>query len=50
MLLIVPLSDYDVFLSPLSDFKAEVTKAGLDEKIVYLARGDEFKFEVRGAV
>ena len=40
--------DYDVFLSPLSDFKEEVKKAGLDERTVYLERGDEFKFEVRG--
>ena len=40
-------SDYDVFLSPLEDFKAEVEKAGLHEKTVYLDRGDEFRFEVR---
>ena len=41
------LSDYDVFLSPLEDFKAEVEKAGLQEKTVYLDRGDDFRFEVR---
>jgi len=41
-------SDYDVFLSPLEDFKKEVSDAGLSEKTVYLDRGDEFKFEVRG--
>ena len=41
------ISDYDVFLSPLEDFKAEVEKAGLQEKTVYLDRGDEFRFEVR---
>ena len=34
-------------LSPLEDFKAEVEKAGLQEKIVYLDRGEEFRFEVR---
>ncbi|KAK6381388.1 hypothetical protein LTS17_004445 [Exophiala oligosperma] len=39
--------DYDVFLSPLDDFKAEITKAGLDEKVVYLDRGDRFDFRVR---
>ncbi|KAI5846779.1 beta-lactamase superfamily domain-containing protein [Tricharina praecox] len=39
--------DYDVFLSPLSDFKAAVTAAGLDEKVVYLDRGDAFGFEVK---
>lgn len=40
--------DYDLFLSPLSDFKDEVEKAGLKEKVVYLERGEEYKFEVRG--
>lgn len=40
-------SDYDVFLSPLNDFKKEVTKAGLQDKVVYLERGDAFKFEVK---
>ena len=39
-------SDYDVFLSPLSDFKAEMEKAGLSEKVVYLDRGDGYKFKV----
>lgn len=39
-------SDYDVFLSPLSDFKAEMEKAGLSSKVVYLDRGDGYKFEV----
>ena len=50
LVLIKCSSDYDVFLSPLSDFKEEVKKAGLEEKTVYLERGDEFRFEVRGAV
>lgn len=40
-------SDYDVFLSPLSDFKKEMSAAGFDDKVVYLDRGDEFKFTVR---
>lgn len=40
--------DYDVFMSPLSDFKEEVEKAGLLEKVVYLDRGEEYQFEVRG--
>ncbi len=40
-------SDYDVFLSPLEDFKTEMTKAGFDDKVVYLDRGDRFDFEVR---
>lgn len=40
-------SDYDVFLSPLKDFKDEIAKAGLDDKVVYLDRGDAFHFNVR---
>jgi L-ascorbate metabolism protein UlaG (beta-lactamase superfamily) len=39
--------DYDVFLSPLEDFKKAVHAAGLDSKVVYLDRKDEFKFNVR---
>lgn len=38
--------DYDVFLSPLDDFKREVEKAGLSEKVVYLDRKDMYKFKV----
>jgi len=47
--LTVPIhyDDYDVFLSPLEDFKTEMTKAGFDDKVVYLDRGDRFDFEVR---
>ncbi|EXJ84502.1 hypothetical protein A1O3_05171 [Capronia epimyces CBS 606.96] len=47
--LTVPIhyDDYDVFLSPLADFKAEMSKAGLGDKAVYLDRGDEFRFRVR---
>jgi len=36
--------DYDVFLSPLSDFKAAMEKAGLSSKVVYLDRGDQYEF------
>lgn len=38
--------DYDVFLSPLSDFKKAVDEAGLSDKVVYLDRKDEYKFKV----
>lgn len=38
--------DYDVFASPLDDFKAEVEKAGLADRVVYLDRKDQFKFRV----
>jgi hypothetical protein len=40
-------SDYDVFLSPLKDFKTAVVAAGLADKVVYLDRGDAFKFAVK---
>ncbi|KAJ4380042.1 hypothetical protein N0V86_004349 [Didymella sp. IMI 355093] len=39
--------DYDVFLSPLDDFKKEVEKAGLSAKVVYLDRKDQYKFSVK---
>lgn len=39
--------DYEVFASPLDDFKMEVKKAGLDDKVVYLDRGEKFEFTVR---
>ncbi|GAM89080.1 hypothetical protein ANO11243_071150 [Dothideomycetidae sp. 11243] len=40
--------DYDVFLSPLEDFKKEVEKAGLSNKVVYLDRKDQYRFAVKG--
>ena len=39
--------DYDVFLSPLEDFKKKVDEVGWAEKVVYLDRGDEYRFAVR---
>lgn len=39
--------DYDVFASPLNDFKDEVARAGLGG-VVYLDRGEEYRFRVRG--
>ena len=42
-------SDYDVFLSPLSDFKKAVTEAKLDDKVVYLDRKDKYAFKTREA-
>lgn len=38
-------NDYDVFKSPLSDFKEEIERAGLQEKIIYLEHGDTYKFD-----
>lgn len=40
--------DYDVFLSPLSDFKKAIEEAGMAEKVVYLDRGDQFRLKVKG--
>lgn len=39
--------DYDVFVSPLSDFKKAMDDAGLSKKVVYLDRKDQYKFEVK---
>lgn len=40
-------SDYDVFLSPLDDFKKKMEEAGLGDRVVYLDRKDRFDFLVR---
>ena len=39
-------NDYEVFQSPLSDFQAAVTNAGLEDRVAYLAHGDIYSFEV----
>lgn len=39
--------DYDIFKSPLSEFKDLVKDAGLEEKVIYLERKEEYKFKVR---
>ncbi|KAF2094157.1 Metallo-hydrolase/oxidoreductase [Rhizodiscina lignyota] len=43
----IHFDDYDVFLSPLSDFKKVMEDAGLSDKVLYLDRRDEFKFRVK---
>ncbi len=43
------ISDYDVFLSPLSDFKKAMEEAGLGDKVVYLDRKDSYGFKVKDA-
>lgn len=40
-------NDYDVFKSPLEDFKRSAENAGLIDKIVYLAHGEIYNFEVQ---
>ncbi|KAF1971194.1 Metallo-hydrolase/oxidoreductase [Bimuria novae-zelandiae CBS 107.79] len=42
--------DYDVFMSPLDDFRKAVVEAGLSDKVLYLDRKDQFKFNVRQGV
>ena len=39
-------NDYDVFKSPLEDFKRAVEAAGLSERIKYLNHGETYNFEV----
>jgi L-ascorbate metabolism protein UlaG (beta-lactamase superfamily) len=43
----IHFDDYDVFLSPLDDFKKAVEEAGLGGKVVYLDRGDGYIFLVQ---
>jgi L-ascorbate metabolism protein UlaG (beta-lactamase superfamily) len=43
----IHFDDYDVFLSPLEDFKKAMADAGLDKKVTYLDRGDDYKFTVK---
>ncbi|KAL2173163.1 uncharacterized protein P884DRAFT_288256 [Thermothelomyces heterothallicus CBS 202.75] len=40
----VHFDDYDVFCSPLDDVKKEIEAAGLAGQVVYLDRGDDFRF------
>jgi L-ascorbate metabolism protein UlaG (beta-lactamase superfamily) len=39
--------DYDVFASSLEDFKGEVERSGLGGGVVYLDRGEEYRFAVK---
>lgn len=39
-------NDYEVFRSPLEDFKRAVEKAGFEYKVRYLAHGESYEFEV----
>ncbi|EGR44512.1 uncharacterized protein TRIREDRAFT_70197 [Trichoderma reesei QM6a] len=43
----IHFDDYDVFLSPLSDFQDKIKQEGLKERVVYLNRGDQYRFTVR---
>lgn len=43
----IHFDDYEVFLSPLDDFKRAIAEAGLDKEVVYLDRGDSYRFSVK---
>jgi L-ascorbate metabolism protein UlaG (beta-lactamase superfamily) len=42
-------NDYDVFKSPLEDFKRAAEFAGLQDRIVYLAHGESYEFRLDAA-
>jgi len=42
-------NDYEVFTSPLEDFKQAVSEAGLDDRVHYLSHGDTYELEVPAA-
>ena len=42
----VHYNDYNVFKSPLDDFKSAVAEAGFEKRVRYLSHGDTYTFEV----
>jgi len=42
-------NDYEVFKSPLEDFKRAAEAAGLSERMIYLSHGETYDFEVPAA-
>ena len=40
-------NDYDVFKSPLEDFKRAAEKAGLSDRLIYLAHGESYNFRAK---
>lgn len=42
----IHFNDYNVFASPIEDFKKAVKEAGLEDKVVFWDRGEEYKFKV----
>ena len=45
---VIPIhyNDYDVFKSPLEDFKRAVADAGLKDRVHYLSHGESYDFSV----
>jgi L-ascorbate metabolism protein UlaG (beta-lactamase superfamily) len=48
---VIPIhyNDYEVFKSPLEDFRAAAEAAGLSERMIYLSHGETYDFEVPAA-
>jgi L-ascorbate metabolism protein UlaG (beta-lactamase superfamily) len=48
---VIPIhyNDYEVFKSPLEDFKRAAAAAGLSERMIYLSHGETYDFEVPAA-
>lgn len=42
-------NDYEVFQSPLSEFKEAVKQTGLEDRVAYVEHGDTYRFEVPAA-
>ena len=40
-------NDYDVFKSPLEDFKRAADEAGLSNRLIYLSHGESYEFSIR---
>ena len=45
---VIPIhyNDYEVFKSPLDDFKKAIEEAGLGDRVTYLSHGETYNFEV----
>jgi L-ascorbate metabolism protein UlaG (beta-lactamase superfamily) len=45
---VIPIhyDDFDVFKSPLSEFRQAVERAGLEDRVTYLLRGETYSFDV----
>ncbi|KAJ9484387.1 hypothetical protein VN97_g8979 [Penicillium thymicola] len=44
----IHFDDYDVFTSPLEDFRCAIEAAGLTDKVLFLDRKDQYRFHVGG--
>lgn len=41
-------NDYDVFKSPLEDFKQRANEAGFSDRLIYLTHGETYEFRAKG--